>query len=471
MLQTFLRTFRKDTFAEQKCDTIRFKFELGASFNCKSGFYEKGHPECMADFHFYRVNPGDRLQLSQAEYQYNLAAYSNEIEDRLIYTYCYQEEESWARYQNNFNTDGWSDAGLTFEESGWVRISVRRKDGGVLTEADLVSFSEACCLVCRQEAYQEKQCFFQEIEETARTVGEKRNEDSLVFGLMTDSHYVINGGWEDSIANLQAVHGKVKFDAMVHLGDLTDGMVPLSITKEYADRVMADLKGLGIPVYLVLGNHDSNYFHGNPEWMTQQEQSEYYLQRQKPWYYVDFEKQRMRCLFLHSFNHKEKVRYGFSAEEVEWVKQTLEQTPADYSVLVLAHVPLLAKMHFWSDEIRNSAEMKQVFDEYVQKGGTILAYIHGHNHADQIEYTEHFPIVAIGCAKCEDFKDKKPEGSVTYDREMGTVSQELWDVMVVDTKRLKIDFVRFGAGEDRTVSIKRPGCGFTEDQTATEKRR
>lgn len=221
-------------------------------------------------------------------------------------------------------------------------------------------------------------------------------------------------------------------------------------------------------VYLTLGNHDTNYFHGNPEQMTQEEASRYYLNQKDPWYYVDFEEQKLRCLFLYSFDHFQKIRYGFPAEEVEWVERVLSDTPEDFSVIVFAHVPLLAKMHFWSDRIRNSEGMKKAFDEYVQKGGMILGYVHGHNHADQVEYTENFPIIAVGCAKCEDFKDKKPEGSITYDRKMGTASQELWDVMVIDTKGKKIDFVRFGAGEDRTVHAGGQYCCQTGEGRAVQ---
>lgn len=448
--------------------TVHFEVLPGASFNVATGFYEKGHPECMADFHFYRVTPGDRLEYDCTEYQYNLATYSEETEARLIYTYCYQEEENWAMYRGDFSEDGWRNTAFSFQESGWVRIAARRADGKTVTEEDCDAFGKNCCLVCEKEEYQAKEYFREEIELTADTVNEKKKEGNLVFGLMTDSHYVVNGRWEDSACNLNAVNDRVKFDAMIHLGDLTDGMVPLDITKEYVDGVMEDLQGLGIPVYLTLGNHDTNYFHGNPEWMTQEEASRYYLNQKDPWYYVDFEEQKLRCLFLYSFDHFQKIRYGFPAEEVAWVERVLSDTPEDFSVIVFAHVPLLAQMHFWSDRIRNSEGMKKAFDEYVQKGGMILGYVHGHNHADQVEYTENFPIIAVGCAKCEDFKDKKPEGSITYDRKMGTTSQELWDVMVIDTKGKKIDFVRFGAGEDRTVHAGGQYCCQTGEGRAVQ---
>lgn len=430
---------------------MKFRFDLGASFQPETGFFVKNHPAWMADFHFYQVTAGDEVICSDSAYCFCIASYSPEIEDRLIYTYCYQQEENWSSYNKDFVPDNVKCSSSVIPQDGWIRIAVRRVDGQMLTEGDADTAEKAFVLIRKKRFYQEKEFYQQEIEQTVQAVMEKRGKSCLVFGLMTDSHYVINGGWEDSISNLRTVNHRTGFDAMIHLGDLTDGMVPLAITREYVEKVMEDLYSLKVPVYLALGNHDSNYFNNNPEWMDEQAQSSLYLDRREPWYYVDFEKQKLRCLFLHSFNHREKVRYGFPPEEVDWVKKVLAETTESYSILVFSHVPLLAEMHFWSKEIRNSGEMLEVLEEYVSRGGRVFAYVHGHNHADQICYEKKFPIVAIGCAKCEDFKDKKPDGAVTYDRKMGTVTQELWDVMVVDVEEGKIEFVRFGAGEDRTV--------------------
>ena len=62
-----------------------------------------------------------------------------------------------------------------------------------------------------------------------------------------------------------------------------------------------------------------------------------------------------------------------------------------------------------------------------------------------------FPVISIGCAKIEDEQVKKAAGSTTYHRKLNDVTQELWDVLVVNAKTGKLDFVRFGAGEDRKI--------------------
>lgn len=56
-----------------------------------------------------------------------------------------------------------------------------------------------------------------EIQKTADTVLKKLTEgEALVFGLLTDSHYVVNGTWGDTLANINAVNDKVGFDGLIH---------------------------------------------------------------------------------------------------------------------------------------------------------------------------------------------------------------------------------------------------------------
>lgn len=329
-----------------------------------------------------------------------------------------------------------------------------------MTEDDTDFLKDRIKIIRKKIDYNPKPYFAEEIETTARAVQSARNKDTLVFGLMTDSHYVINGTWEDTAYNINAVARKSPFDAMIHLGDFTDGMTPIAITKEYFQKMHDDLKRLGCQLFFTLGNHDSNYFKSNPESMNVAEQSDFYLANDKPYYYTDFDAQKLRVLFLYSFDHTQEGqsnRYGFPQEELSWVADVLNATPSDYKVLICSHVPLLADMHFWSESIRNGTEMVQVLEQYNNSGGDasagkkILGFIHGHNHADQIYKGLSFPIISIGCNKCEDFKDRKPNGSITYDRKMHTLTQDLWDVLLVNTKTGRLDLVRFGAGEDRVV--------------------
>ena len=69
-------------------------------------------------------------------------------------------------------------------------------------------------------------------------------------------------------------------------------------------------------------------------------------------------------------------------------------------------------------------------EAYQEKPGRqILAYIHGHTHGEHIYRGSSFPIISVGCNKCEYFPDKKPEGCSAYQRKPDTVTQDLWDIL------------------------------------------
>ena len=116
---------------------------------------------------------------------------------------------------------------------------------------------------------------------------------------------------------------------------------------------------------------------------------------------------------------------------------------------IFSHVPPLPEIHVWSETIRNSGRLFAILSSYQKKHGTILAYIHGHNHADSVYTKRSFPIVGIASNKPEDFQDHKPAGTCTPLREPDTASQECFDVLLV--KKEKVLFLRYGAGEDREV--------------------
>ncbi len=460
------------SIANENTNEPELSFNLCAEISKKKGVYKKCSTNRMADFHFYEVNAGDSFEFDAKGYEYQIAFYNDKIDKRYIHTYCYSEDENWSTYTKSIKRFGWKTQGKKFNKHGWARILVRKKESVFKRGFAALKLAEKCILTADDKAYVEAHCrfvrkpvfyeqkpFFEsEIDDTANKVNALRDvsgDYTLVFALLADTHYVINGRWEDTAHNLLAVHQKSPFDALIHLGDFTDGMTPAKITEEYFQIQNEDMKKLGVPLYYTLGNHDSNYFHGNIEPLNVKAQSRVYLNNEEPHYYVDFESRKLRAVFLHSFDHTQEGqnnRYGFDDEEVEWTQQMLSKTPADYKVIVFSHVPLLASMHFWSDEIKNQDKMVKVLEDFNADSHRLLAFIHGHTHCDQINTTDQsFPVISIGCAKIEDEQEHKTSGSTTYARALNDVTQELWDVLVVNTKSTQLNFVRFGAGKDRKI--------------------
>ena len=271
------------------------------------------------------------------------------------------------------------------------------------------------------------------------------------FLLLTDTHYAISCNWPDTLSSLGAVADRLQMQGVIHLGDLTDGLLPDFWTRRYAGRVLDGLHSLGLPYDGCLGNHDSNYFRNNRGIMAGEDLARFYLNRSRPYYHKDFPEQRIRMYFLDSFDPGRQQRYGFSDEELGWLRRSLRKVPGGYRLLFFSHVPPLARLHVWSDEILNEKKLLQILNEYQKNGGKILAWIHGHNHADQVTGSPEFPIVSIGCSKTEAFAEHKPRGSVTYERRLDEPRQELWDILICHAGRHELDLVRFGAGKDRHI--------------------
>ena len=447
----------------------KLKIDVTAGFRTAlaDGCLIPDSPYHMATEFFYPVSKGDYIECIHKDYMFAVATFSTDREDKYLYTYDYKADSAWLTYRQDLTPDSYSRDTYVFKEDGYCRICLKRADGMEVTGKDADKINRILAFYAEVKTYQAKECFKTEIEDTVwkvKRIWETRAVDSdaglngagfggnmLSMVLLTDSHYTVNGTWEDTADNIKKVLSEMDVDAIVHLGDFTDGMTTKKVTSFYVEKMMDDLCQNGLPVYVTLGNHDSNYFRGNKQRFTKEELRELFGVARE-YYHRDFSAQKLRCLFLASYDADTPVRYGFSDEEIEWVKETLESTPLGYKVLIFSHEAPLDILDYWARIIRNGKKLMQVLEDYNAREDTqILAYIHGHTHAEQEYRGSSFPIISIGSNKCEYFTDKKPEGSRAYERVPDTVTQDLWDVLVVDGEKECLHFVRFGAGEDRVV--------------------
>ena len=384
------------------------------------------------------LRPGDRLCPRDSRLRYRLYWYSEQVDPALIYTYCYAREGNWTTYCPEKSPDFWMEGELQVGEAGYARLVFRPAEGA--------EFLDDCFFLRRTETETpEPEWIAAEAERLAERFRAAKPGDGLRFFLLGDSHYCIGGNWEDTLAGLRR-------SAELIRPDLTDGTVPLRQMKSLAGRVLEDLRSLGIPLYLCLGNHDENYFRGNPERMNKQESARWYFHRRRSYYRVDLDSRRLRLYFLDSFDPAKKERYGFSLKEYLWFRRSLLHIPPGWRVLIFSHVPPLPEIHVWSREIRLGPAMLRALEAVARSGkNPVLGWIHGHNHADQIFQPGRVPVIGIGCSKLESFPEHKPEGSRTWQRKRGCPEQELWDAVLVPDGENRLYLFRFGAGRDRRV--------------------
>lgn len=448
------------------------KLEAGYRTALMDGTMVPDSSQHMATRRFYHAVPGSRLHLCEKDYLFAPAIFGLERNPKYLYTYAYQAEENWSTYTQNLTPQSYQEEDYVFDRECYFRVCVRRKDGGDMGREDHARALDLVEYYHKEPEYRIKPYFQQEIEETASAIL-KYSEGSLMkLCLVADTHYTINGTWADTAVNIREVSERVGYDGIIHLGDFTDGMMPKELTREYVNQIIGDLEKCKVPLYITPGNHDSNYFRNRPETFTRQEMKELYrLPGEGLDYYVDVPG-AVRMIFLSSFEDTAPIRYGYEKQQLKWLRAVMSGAPAGTKFLIFSHDAPLAKLDYWSFLIRNGEALLDVIEECnARKEYQVIGFFYGHTHADYIYEECSFPVVSVGCAKLEYFTDKKPAGAVVYERKADTVTQDLWDSLLIDFKEEKIRLIRFGAGVDRECSFAKKKSIYKEKARRERKER
>lgn len=306
--------------------------KAGIAVDADTGMIIENMPYHMASRVIYKAHKSDRIVVNDGRVLLNVAVYGMDIPEEYIYTYMYEPEQNWSNYTHNFSEDGYSNNDFIFQEDCYFRVCLKKADGSHCTLADEERISEIVSFYS-ELGNEETNQFNEEIIKTTDTVYEKLAKGkSLVFALLSDSHYVVNGTWDVTIGNLSKVNEKIGFDGIIHLGDLQDGMLDKKMCRRIASKCIQDMRSICEPIYFTVGNHDTNYFKGNREWLTEEEQYgiygrflDCYVKREgtNGFYYVDYDSVDLRMIFLTSFDHREVYDMGSLKKKLPGLKKCL----------------------------------------------------------------------------------------------------------------------------------------------------
>lgn len=302
--------------------------------------------------------------------------------------------------------------------------------------------------------------FSDEIEKTVAAVPKEAELKLIVF---TDIHH--DPAYEvdplkETLACAGKVGKKIGADAIWCLGDLINGH---NSTKEEATKlireVIAEEEKTGLAFHNLEGNHDSNIqstWDGSggygmevvlgPEELAQVigQSGEEHSGLRSTDYWVDFEEQGIRVICL-------SADYTtFTEETAEWLRESALKTEMD--VLVMSHCPTRAEWGFNGD-VQDGELIEKELKDFCDRGGTVIALIHGHDHGDMIETAEALPWagVAIGCARFSVPKGGATPGMEYAARNADDATKVLFDTVCVDKEKREVRLIRFGAGEDRVI--------------------
>ena len=427
----------------------QFPMEAGCGVDRQNGLLCPSQGAAV-NFEPMRVYAGEQLIPLKSDLEYQVATYSPEPDPQYIYTYSYPPEANLTVFFPDKSAFQWKTGPCLFSEPAYVRIIVRAD-----IQADGVTLADFFRREGEERSAEPLPPWIEEeAERVAKRVQQCRRPDDLVFFLLTDIHYTTGCNWDCTAASLAAAKQCIRPDGIIQLGDITDGLLPTVWTQRYAGRVLADIKSLDLPIFGCLGNHDRNFFRGNTQGLSLKACSQLCLVRDDPDYCTDYPEQRLRMIFLDSFDPERGERYGFSIKTLRHLLEMLDETPYGWRLLLFSHVPPLARLHVWSNTILGSEDAIGLIDRFRRKRNLAVAWIHGHNHAEQVFNGTGFPIASLGCSKLAAFPEYKPLGSVTRMRRWGEPSQELWEVLVFHVHGSDFDLIRYGAGADRYIRMK-----------------
>lgn len=285
--------------------------------------------------------------------------------------------------------------------------------------------------------------------------------DAFIF--VTDQHWYLNAKQSPKLFRYIARHCHVP--RLISGGD-TDNGGSAELCKLY--RYAFDGN-----IHHVVGNHDlmtSQYKKSDSAilyYMMDAMNDNQIGDNYGHYYYVDCHQQKIRYIVLSAFRGGDdsgSAVYDYSAEQLQWFTTEALNAPDGYGIIIFTHFLINASIPSAAIPFVNA------IDGYTGNG-KIIAVIQGHTHYDGLFSTATgIPVVTVTCDKNEPWisggTDMEPW--LTPDRETGTIYEQAFDVIGVDSVNSIIHAVRIGglAMDNYTVPT---DSGFSSEGVAEER--
>ncbi len=168
------------------------------------------------------------------------------------------------------------------------------------------------------------------------------------------------------------------------------------------------------------------------------------------YYYVDDVQKKIRYIILSSHSEKTSVEQigasaGYEDDQVNWLQNTALNVQEDWGIIVFAH-EIFQSGEIGNDTIWNPAQrIVNILDSYTGKG-EIIAVFQGEIHVDTVRHTPGgIPVISITCNKFKSYVENGKElEPYLHNRIKGTITEQAFDVVIIDRIQRKIHAVRIG---------------------------
>ena len=317
-----------------------------------------------------------------------------------------------------------------------------------------------------------KEYYIAEVERVSQKLSKYRN--CFKFAIVADSH--IDNSIQDTFSNIKEVHKNVNFNCLVHLGDFLNGNLPKHYTKAVLKDQMDGFRSSadGKCFYPVQGNHDgfcdltkSGGISANialdEDWYEATKFVDSYenvsRRGNKPYFYVDYSDEKIRMIVLCNFFYEGgiyKKKFGIDTQQLEWFEECALDVDKGWTVMIFSHdVPLKdldAEVCIENSKINGVHAMAILKEARKNKEFDFAGWFVGHTHGDYIGKIDgiNFILVASETAYVPQLWSM-PNAGYYPERVLNTVSEDLWDCVILDKAERKIKIFRFGAGNDREI--------------------
>lgn len=301
--------------------------------------------------------------------------------------------------------------------------------------------------------------------EAVRSLISASGGDYDAFVFCTDIHWPNNA--KNSPAIIRYICRKLNIPRLMLGGDYADG-INLDCNDAFNETIVGR-------IYRASGNHEyMNYFEEDGVF-SQRAISDaevwQYLNAatmdavsgnpEECYFFVDNAIQKMRYIFLSVFTDGSVGK--FSNEQEAWFRDVALNLPAGYTAVVISHMFVAVSYPSFVKEFTPiGTRVANIVDAY-NGSGEIACLLHGHTHIDlQTTTPGGVPVFATTCDKFRADSDETSETAayIYGKRHEGTITEQAFDVVVIDKKNKLVTLVRIGAPADVD------GVTFAETRTA-----
>lgn len=323
-------------------------------------------------------------------------------------------------------------------------------------------------------------------DETIDTITKVRKamseSDNCIFiPFITDTHIYTSSNnqkyFDEQIAAMKAVCAVIKPTLVVHGGDMSNGSEAKETTLAISKHVVDSLREIGGDDTLILiGNHDTNnYYNSGAEPIAEVEMLANYCYWDDGFTYADGKLygyrdigDNIRILRLHTSmgdgTGADGKNWGYPQDEIDWFT-ALANSCAGKDIIVFAHMTQTPEYQGTqaNNLPHNGTVVRDGLEQLVSVLGCKVVGFSGHCHWDYMaKHANYYETTTclgnyLPSFDAEDGTPTSsyrtpPDGAVMRGRTAGTLTQGLWDAIVINPDSKKVSMIRFGAGEDRVFS-------------------